>query len=123
MLRRYAPLWLVQLPGLVSEPELERLQRRLHGTTPARMLREFAEALEVLTTDRTLVLVLEDLQWSDRATVEALAYLAQRREPARLLVLGTYRSVEALLQGHIRYAAWCRSYVGRGRGASCGWSC
>ena len=27
VLRRYAPLWLVQLPGLVSEPELERLQR------------------------------------------------------------------------------------------------
>ena len=35
VLRRYAPLWLVQLPGLVSEPELERLQRRLHGATPA----------------------------------------------------------------------------------------
>ena len=32
-LRRYAPLWLAQLPGLVSEPELERLQGRLHGTT------------------------------------------------------------------------------------------
>ena len=28
VLRRYAPLWLVQLPGLVSEAELERLQRR-----------------------------------------------------------------------------------------------
>ena len=39
VLRRYAPLWLAQLPGLVSEPELERLQGRLHGTTPARMRR------------------------------------------------------------------------------------
>jgi predicted ATPase/DNA-binding winged helix-turn-helix (wHTH) protein len=99
-LRRYAPLWLAQLPGLVSEAELERLQSRLHGTTPARMLRELAEALEVLTAERVLVLVLEDVQWSDRATVEALAYLAQRREPARLLVLGTYRPVEVLLQAH-----------------------
>ena len=42
-LRRYAPLWLAQLPGLVSEPELERLQSRLHGTTASRMLRELAE--------------------------------------------------------------------------------
>jgi DNA-binding winged helix-turn-helix (wHTH) protein/predicted ATPase len=98
VLRRYAPLWLAQLPGLVSEPEMERLQSRLHGTTPARMLRELAETLEVLTADR--VLVLEDLQWSDHTTVEALAYLAQRHEPARLLVLGTYRPVEVLLQGH-----------------------
>ena len=83
--------------------------------------RELAEALEVLTTDRTLVLVLEDLQWSDPSTVEALTYLAQRPEPARLLVLGTYRPVEVLLQGH-RCAAWCRSCVGGGRGESCGWS-
>ena len=64
------------------------------------MLRELAEALEVLTADPPLVLVLEDLQWSDHSTVEALAYLAQRPEPARLLVLGTYRPVEVLLQGH-----------------------
>jgi predicted ATPase len=100
VLRRYAPMWLVHLPGLVSEPELERLQGRLYGLRPARMLRELAEALEVLTADRALVLLLEDLQWSDHATVEALAYLAQRPEPARLLVLGTYRPVEVLLQGH-----------------------
>jgi predicted ATPase len=100
VLRRYAPMWLAHLPGLVSEPELERLQSRLHGLTPARMLRELAEALEVLTADRALVLILEDLQWSDHATVEALAYLAQRPEPARLLLVGTYRPVEALLQEH-----------------------
>ena len=51
VLRRYAPMWLVQLPGLVSEPELERLQRQVQGATPARMLRELAEALDVLTAD------------------------------------------------------------------------
>ena len=51
VLRRYAPLWLVQLPGLLSEAELERLQRQLQGATPARMLRELAEALDVLTAD------------------------------------------------------------------------
>jgi predicted ATPase len=114
VLRRYAPLWLAQLPGLVSETELERLQGRLHGTTPARMLRELAEALEVLTADRVLVLVLEDLQWSDHATVEALAYLTQRREPARLLVLGTYRPVEALLREHL-LRSMVQELCGRGQ--------
>ena len=98
-LRRYAPMWLVQLPGLLPETELERLQRQVEGANAARMLRELAEALEVLTAEEPLVLVLEDLQWSDRSTVEALAYVAQRRAPARLLVLGTYRPVEATLQG------------------------
>jgi len=115
VLRRYAPMWLVHLPGLVSESELERLQGRLHGTTPARMLRELAEALEVLTADRGLVLVLEDLQWSDSSTVEALAYLAQRPEPARLLVLGTYRPVEVLIQGH-PLRGMVQELCGRGQG-------
>jgi predicted ATPase len=116
VLRRYAPMWLANLPGLVSETELERLQGRLHGLTPARMLRELAEALEVLTADRTLVLVLEDLQWSDHSTVEALAYLAQRPEPARLLVVGTYRPVEVLLQGH-PLRGMVQELCGRGQGS------
>src|SRR5262245_60056805 len=115
VLRQYAPMWLAQLPGLVSEAELERLQGRLHGLTPARMLRELAEALEVLTADRLLVLLLEDLQWSDRSTVECLAYLAQRPEPARLLVLGTYRPVEVLLQEH-PLRSMVQELCGRGQG-------
>src|SRR5262245_17857733 len=99
-LRQYAPMWLVQLPGLLGEAELERLQRQVQGATRARMVRELAEVLQVLTLERPLVLVLEDLHWSDPSTVECLAALAQRREPARLLVLGTYRPVELVLRAH-----------------------
>jgi DNA-binding winged helix-turn-helix (wHTH) protein len=75
VLQRYAPTWLVHLPALLGEGERERLQRQLQGVTPARMLRALAEALEVLTT--TIPLVLEDLHWSDVATVNLLTYLAQ----------------------------------------------
>jgi len=100
VLRRYAPMWLVQLPGLVSDTEQERVQRQVQGATQARMIRELAEALAMLTADTPLVLVLEDLHWSDSTTVECLAYLAQRWEPARLLILGTYRPVETVLQAH-----------------------
>ena len=98
--RRYAPMWLVQLPGLLPETELQRLQRQLQGATAARMLRELADVLDVLTAESPLVLVLDDLHWSDRPTVECLNYVAQRRVPARLLVLGTYRPVEAAIQQH-----------------------
>ncbi len=100
VLRRYAPMWLVQLRGVLSEAELEHLQHHVQGATTARMLRELAEALEVVTAEVPLVLVLEDLQWSDRSTVALLAYLAQRRGPARLLVLGTYRPVEVVIRAH-----------------------
>ena len=100
ILRHQAPTWVVQMPGLVSPAELEGLQRRVLGTTQERMLRELAEALNVLTAARPLVLVLEDLHWSDYATLDALAALARRREPARLLLLGTYRPPDALQRGH-----------------------
>jgi predicted ATPase len=64
------------------------------------MLRELAEAMETLTAVRPLVLVLEDLHWSDGATLDWLAYVARRREAARLLILGTFRPVEAVVQDH-----------------------
>ena len=64
------------------------------------MLRELAEALEGLTTEQPLVLVLEDVHWSDAATLEWLAYVARRRDAARLLVLATYRPAEARDAAH-----------------------
>jgi DNA-binding winged helix-turn-helix (wHTH) protein/predicted ATPase len=103
LLAQQAPTWVVQMPGLVSPADLEGLQRRVLGTTPERMLREMAEALNVLTAARPLILVLEDLHWSDYATLDLLAALAQRREPARLLVLGTYRLPDVLQRGHPLY--------------------
>lgn len=100
VLRQYAPTWLVHLPALLSPVEREQLQRQIQGTTPQRMLRELAEAIEALTIDRGLVLVLEDLHWSDVSSLTWLSFLARRREPARLLVLGTYWPFEMLGNGH-----------------------
>jgi predicted ATPase len=68
-LRRYGPMWLVQLSGLLLETELEHLHHQVLGATPARRLRELAEALDVLTAKEPLLLVLEDLHWSDHSTV------------------------------------------------------
>jgi predicted ATPase len=64
------------------------------------MLRELAEALEVLTAEKPLVLVLEDLHWSDTSTVILLSYLSYRRQSARLLILGTYRPVDVIIHNH-----------------------
>ena len=88
---RQAPTWLVQLPWLSTDETYEALQRRVQGATRERMLREMAEAIEALTAERPLVLVLDDLHWSDYATLDLVARLAQRREPARFLLIGAYR--------------------------------
>jgi len=100
LLRRQAPSWLMQMPALQGEAERVALQHAESGTTQARMLRELAEAVEQLTAERPLLLVLEDLHWSDASTLAWLSYVARRREAARLLVLGTYRPVEAILAAH-----------------------
>ena len=100
LLSQYAPTWLVQMPTLLSDADLETLQRKVQGTTQERMLREMAEAIEALTVERPLILAIEDLHWSDHATLELLSTLARRQERARLLVLGTYRPVDVILREH-----------------------
>ena len=54
-LKRYAPSWLVQLPGLLDPEDRALLQQRVQGTSRERMLREMAEAAELFTTSRALV--------------------------------------------------------------------
>ena len=99
-LRRHAPAWLAQLPWLASPAELQSLQRSLTGSGEARMAREGSRVLEVLAARRPLVLVLEDLHWSDPPTLDVLAALAARPAAARLLVVGTYRPIDAVVEGH-----------------------
>ena len=100
ILRQQAPTWLAQLPGLLADDEVEAVQRRAQGATRERMLRELVEALEAVTHDAPLVLLLEDLHWSDSATIDLLGMLARRRDPARLLVLGTYRPADVAGAAH-----------------------
>src|SRR5215813_10898499 len=100
LLEKYAPTWVLQLPWLAPRDDREALRRELVGVTKERMLREMSEALEALTTDTALVLVLEDLHWSDHSTLDLLGMLARREETARLLVLGSYRPVDVIVAGH-----------------------
>ena len=100
LLRQHAPSWVVQLPSFLSPTELEELQRTAAGVTRERMLQELVETLEAITAERPLVLVLEDLHWSDVSTLDLLSMLARRHEPARLLIIGTYSPVEVLARGH-----------------------
>lgn len=99
-LARHAPTWLVQMPSVMAAPALRAAQRRGAGATRERMLRELTEAVEAFTRDVALVLCLEDLHWSDVSTLDWLAFLARRRDPARLLLIGTYRPAEVLARDH-----------------------
>jgi hypothetical protein len=64
------------------------------------MLREFAGLMEVISVDHLLVMVLEDLHWSDHATADLLAMLAQRPERSRMMLVATHRPAQASALDH-----------------------
>jgi DNA-binding winged helix-turn-helix (wHTH) protein/tetratricopeptide (TPR) repeat protein len=99
-LEKHAPLWLAQMPFLVPAARLRAIRRRTATATPERMQRELTEALEAAAADVPLVIWLEDLHWSDGSTIDWLAAFARRPEPANVLVLGTFRPVEARAERH-----------------------
>jgi DNA-binding winged helix-turn-helix (wHTH) protein/tetratricopeptide (TPR) repeat protein len=100
LLRAVAPTWLLQLPWLSSAEERDALRRELAGIGADRALREIGEFLDRYTEQRPLLLVTEDLHWSDRATIQLIDYIARRRGSARLMWLASFRLAEVVALDH-----------------------
>ncbi|NYE36240.1 DNA-binding CsgD family transcriptional regulator/tetratricopeptide (TPR) repeat protein [Nocardioides cavernae] len=64
--------------------------------------------LEVLSRRRPLVLVLDDLHWADRSSLELFGYLLRRPGRARVLLVGAYRprQVDADLAADVARAVY-----------------
>lgn len=60
--------------------------------------------LEALATERSVVLVLDDLQWADPSTLDLLNLLIATPTRARMLVLGSYRHDEVSADQRSRLA-------------------
>ena len=110
---RYSPTWLAQLPALVTGRRLAALRQASVGATPGRMLRELNDFLEVVSAEAPIVLWLEDLHWSDMSTLEWISSFAQRPEPSRVLLLGTFRPPATVAAEH-PLASVCTTLHARG---------
>jgi DNA-binding winged helix-turn-helix (wHTH) protein len=95
-----APTWLAQLPALLTREHRATLQREILGATRERMVREIGDALDSITAETALLLMLEDLHWVDDSTVDLISALARRRTPAKLMLLATSRPLDAEPAGH-----------------------
>jgi DNA-binding SARP family transcriptional activator/tetratricopeptide (TPR) repeat protein len=71
-------------PPPADEPETERY----------RLFEAVVGLLTELSRGAPVLLVLDDLQWADRPTLLLLRHLARATNPARVLILGAYRSTE-----------------------------
>jgi len=89
-LKRMAPAWLAML-GLEASGAEVPARERMPGSLCA--------ALEEISATRPLILIFEDLQWADSATLNLIAALARRRAGAKLMVLATFRT-RGVATGH-----------------------
>jgi hypothetical protein len=71
-------------PPAASSPEDDRW----------RLLEAVTSFLRNASSAKPLVVVLEDLHWADRGTLDLLQHVARNLQGARLLVVGTYRDVD-----------------------------
>lgn len=97
-LARWAPAWLLQLPSRIDDETAEELGTRNGSPSWEGRLLELRQALAELAQETPLVLVLEDLQWADPSTIDALVHLTLPKNSAQLLVVGTHRP--DLPEGH-----------------------
>ena len=105
----HAPEELLTAHVAAHGPELSRLSRalrsRVQGLAPPSEGADaeteryvlYAAVLGILAAaceERPVVLVLDDLQWADVASLQLLRHLVKEADPLQLLILGTYRDTE-----------------------------
>jgi predicted ATPase/DNA-binding winged helix-turn-helix (wHTH) protein len=93
-LGRLAPAWLATLGREGSAAD------GAAGLTGGeRMPGSLCAALEEISSSGPMILIFEDMQWADSATLNLISALARRRAGAKLLVLATFRP-RGLAAGH-----------------------
>ena len=100
----------MRVGGFVAEKvgwleKLEQLtQRQREGEAPAdsgieqsHIFEQYTNVLKALAVKQPLMLVLDDLQWADGASIDLLFRLGRRIGESRILIVGTYRPDEVAL--------------------------
>jgi predicted ATPase len=90
-----APSWYAQLAALHSDGPVT-----MAVPVRERMLNEICDAIEAMSSEKTLVFVFEDLHWADLSTLDLISALARRRQAARLFLLASFRPAEVSAGQH-----------------------
>jgi DNA-binding CsgD family transcriptional regulator len=87
----YAPLLTAMRPALPSNAPLLRMLAAGQAATRSELFDALGSGVTSLAQRSPLVLVMEDLHWSDRATRDALAYLVTQVDVGRWGIVATHR--------------------------------
>ena len=96
-LSRLSPVWLAEVSRILPElrldhPNLPELEPVRESWQRQRLFEALSRA--VLASGEPLLIVLDDMQWTDAETLAWLRYLLRFAPEARLLVAGTVRTDE-----------------------------
>jgi hypothetical protein len=107
----------------------ERVERRpaaAEGPEQSHLFQQVSNVLHALSQIHPLLLILDDLQWVDRASAGLLFHLGRRLEGSRILIVGAYRPEEVALgvedartRERERHPCWPNSSAST---AMCGWT-
>lgn len=102
LLKLVAPSWYVQVAPLwsASDAAFARVADEAKQASRERLKRELGAFLDELAAAEPIVLFLDDLHWADPSTIELVAYLAKANGRRRLMIAGTYRTMELQLSKH-----------------------
>jgi adenylate cyclase len=88
--------WLDRLEQLTGQSREDELPAGT-GIKQSHIFEQYANVLNELAGKQPLLLVLDDLQWADTASIELLFRLGRRIGSSRILLVGTYRPDEVAL--------------------------
>lgn len=80
--------------GKKTDPKAAKIDPTLDQ---GKIFEQYAAVLKELSKDRTLIFVLDDLQWADSGSLNLLFHLARQLKDSRILLLGTYRPDDVAL--------------------------
>jgi predicted ATPase len=89
---RYAtgqPDWLVQLQGA-----FDRQQVRAGHLEQNQLFEQIRQVLQTVAAQQPILIILDDLQWIDTASLNLLFHLGRRFDRDRIMLLGAYRASE-----------------------------
>jgi tetratricopeptide (TPR) repeat protein len=95
LMRAYAPTWCLHVPAAAESPGvLDVLRSQTVGATKERMLRELVDLLGAAADAFPVIILLEDIQWADPSSIDALRFLGSRVARQRVLLIGTFRPAD-----------------------------
>ncbi len=75
----------------------EQVARGVHSLEQGQLFEQYANVLSGLAAQHPLLIMLDDLQWADAASVSLLFHLGRRINGSRILIVGAYRPDEVAL--------------------------